>query len=103
VIDLRDQIVGEREYSELAMIATHADACPRNVTAGSGLTAHGSRSPHPDKRALSGESNQAATASLYFMYYNFGGLHQTLRVTPAMETGRAGHVWSIEEFVGLLG
>jgi len=33
---------------------------------------------------------------------NFGRIHQTLRVTPAMEAGIANHVWSIEEIVGLL-
>jgi hypothetical protein len=36
------------------------------------------------------------------MYYNFGRIHQTLRVTPAMEAGVAQHVWSVEEIVGLL-
>ncbi len=40
--------------------------------------------------------------SLYFMYYNFGRVHQTLRVTPAMEAGFADHVWSAEGIVGLL-
>ena len=44
----------------------------------------------------------AATVALYFMYYNFGRVHQTLRVTPAMEAGIADHVWSVEEIVGLL-
>jgi hypothetical protein len=44
----------------------------------------------------------AAAVALYFMYYNFGRVHQTLRVTPAMEAGIANHVWSIEEMVGLL-
>ena len=34
--------------------------------------------------------NQAAAVALYFMYYNFGRVHQTLRVTPAMEAGIAG-------------
>jgi hypothetical protein len=29
--------------------------------------------------------NRAAAVALYFMYYNFGRVHQTLRVTPAME------------------
>lgn len=29
--------------------------------------------------------NHAAMVSLYFMYYNFGRVHQTLRVTPAMK------------------
>lgn len=32
----------------------------------------------------------------------FGRVHQTLRVTPAMEAGIADHVWSVEEIVGLL-
>jgi hypothetical protein len=36
------------------------------------------------------------------MYYNFGRVHHTLRVTPAMEAGIADHVRSIEEIVGLL-
>ena len=43
-----------------------------------------------------------ALVALYFMYYNFGSVHQTLRVTPAMEAGIADHVWSIDEIVGLL-
>jgi hypothetical protein len=30
------------------------------------------------------------------------GVHQTLRVTPAMEAGIPDHVWSIEEILGLL-
>ena len=35
------------------------------------------------------------------MYYSFGRIHQTLRVTPAMEAGVTNHVWSVEEIVGL--
>ena len=46
--------------------------------------------------------NHAAAVALYFMYYNFGRVHQTLRVTPAMEAGVSDHVWSIEEIVGLI-
>ena len=46
--------------------------------------------------------NHAATVALYFMYYNFGRMHQTLRVTPAMEAGIADHVWSVEEVCALL-
>jgi hypothetical protein len=37
------------------------------------------------------------------MYYNFGRIHQTLRVTPSMEAGVANHVWSVEEIVALPG
>ncbi len=47
--------------------------------------------------------NHAATVALRFMYYNLARVHQTLRVTPAMEAGIANHVfWSIEEIIGLL-
>ena len=46
--------------------------------------------------------NYAAMVALYFMYDNFGRVHQALRVTPAMEAGIADHVWSVEEIVGLL-
>lgn len=46
--------------------------------------------------------NHRHAVSLYFMYYNSCRVHQTLRVTPAMEAGLAGHVWSLDELVGLL-
>jgi hypothetical protein len=36
------------------------------------------------------------------MYYNFGRVHQTLRVTLSMEAGVANHVWSVAEIVGPL-
>jgi hypothetical protein len=47
--------------------------------------------------------NLEAAVSLHFMHYNFCRVHQTLRVTPAMEAGVADHVWKLEELVGLLG
>jgi hypothetical protein len=46
--------------------------------------------------------NYAAMVALYFMYYNFARVHQTLRVTPAIEAGLADHVRTIEEIVALL-
>ncbi len=46
--------------------------------------------------------NHAAAVALWFTYYNFCRVHQTLRVTPAMEAGISNHVWNIEELVGLL-
>ena len=33
--------------------------------------------------------------ALYFAWYNFCRIHQTLRVTPAMEAGITDHVWTI--------
>jgi IS1 family transposase len=46
--------------------------------------------------------NQRAAVDLYAMHYNFGRIHQTLRVTPAMEAGITDHVWSVGEIVALL-
>ncbi len=45
--------------------------------------------------------NHAHAVSLHFMNYNFGRVHKTLRVTPAMQAGVADHVWSLEEIAGL--
>jgi hypothetical protein len=46
--------------------------------------------------------NHEHMLAIYFLYYNFCRVHQTLRVTPAMEAGIANYVWSIEEMVKLL-
>src|SRR5205823_10423740 len=46
--------------------------------------------------------NHCHAIALYFLYYNFGRVHQTLRVTPAMEAGIADHVWSLEEICNLV-
>ncbi len=48
-------------------------------------------------------SNHEAAIAFHYMHYNFCRIHQSLRVTPAMEAGLAHHVWTIEELVGLLG
>ncbi|HEY5042904.1 MAG TPA: IS1 family transposase [Verrucomicrobiae bacterium] len=46
--------------------------------------------------------NHEAAIALHYMHYNFARVHQTLRVTPAMEAEIAKHVWTLEEIVGLL-
>lgn len=46
--------------------------------------------------------NHAHAVALHFMYYNFGRIHKTLRVTPAMEAGVSDHVWSLEEIAALV-
>lgn len=40
-----------------------------------------------------------AAYALWFAYYNFCRVHQSLRVTPAMEAGISGHVWTIAELI----
>lgn len=46
--------------------------------------------------------NHAHAVALHFMYYNFGRIHKSLRVTPAMEAGISDHVWSLEEIAALV-
>ena len=46
--------------------------------------------------------NHVYAIALHFMYYNFGRVHKSLRVTPAMEAGVSGHVWSFEEIAALV-
>lgn len=43
--------------------------------------------------------NLRAAIALHFMWYNFCRVHETIRVTPAMEAGIADHVWGIDELV----
>jgi hypothetical protein len=46
--------------------------------------------------------NLGHAVALYFMHYNFCRVHQTLRVTPAMEAKVTDHVWGIEEILNLI-
>jgi IS1 family transposase len=46
--------------------------------------------------------NHKHAVALNFVHYNFVRVHQTLRVTPAMEAGLTDHVWEFEEILALL-
>jgi IS1 family transposase len=46
--------------------------------------------------------NHCHAVAIYFSYYNFCRVHQTLRVTPAMEVGLTDHVWEISELLNLM-
>ena len=52
-----------------------------------------------DSRVL---QNLRHAVALYFMYYNYCRVHQTIKTTPAVASGLADHVWTIEEIVRLL-
>jgi IS1 family transposase len=43
--------------------------------------------------------NHCAAIALYVMHYNFCRVHESLRITPAMQLGVTGHIWSIGELV----
>lgn len=40
--------------------------------------------------------------ALHFMYYNFVKVHQTLKVTPAMEAGLTDCLWDIADLVAII-
>jgi IS1 family transposase len=46
--------------------------------------------------------NHAHSVALHYMFYNYCRIHQTLKVTPAMEAGLTDHVWNIANLVALL-
>src|SRR5216684_6458940 len=43
--------------------------------------------------------NHCHMVAIYHAYYNFCRVHQTLRVTPAMEGGLSDNVWTMQELV----
>jgi IS1 family transposase len=45
--------------------------------------------------------NHEHAIAIHYMYYNFGRIHKSLRVTPAMQAGISDHVWSLEDIAAL--
>ena len=43
-------------------------------------------------------SNEAMV-DVFFVWYNFCGVHQTLRMSPAMEAGWTDHVWTVRKLL----
>jgi len=46
--------------------------------------------------------NHMHALSIYFMHYNFVRIHQTLRVTPAMEAGVTDRLWDLNDVVRIV-
>ena len=46
--------------------------------------------------------NHAYAVAIHFMWYNFAKIHQTLRVTPAMQASVTDRVWEAEDIIRLL-
>ena len=47
-------------------------------------------------------ANHMHALSIYFMHYNFIRIHQTLRVTPAMEAGVTDKLWDLTDIVRIV-
>lgn len=43
--------------------------------------------------------NLRAAVALFMAFYNFVRVHQTLRVTPAMQAGLTDHIWTMQELL----
>ena len=46
--------------------------------------------------------NHAHAVALHYMHYNFCRIHQSLRVTPAMEAKISDHVWTVDDLIALI-
>ncbi len=46
--------------------------------------------------------NHAHAVAVFFMFYNYCRVHSTVKTSPAVASGLADHVWSLDELVGLL-
>jgi IS1 family transposase len=46
--------------------------------------------------------NHEHAIAIHYMYYNFCRIHQTLRITPAMQAGVASHSWELSEIIDLI-
>jgi IS1 family transposase len=44
-----------------------------------------------------------ASLAIHYMHYNFVRIHQSLRVTPAMQAGLTDRLWEMEDLVRILG
>jgi IS1 family transposase len=44
-------------------------------------------------------ANLKAATALHFAYYNFCRVHQSLRVSPAVESGITNHIWTLRELL----
>ena len=103
---------GERRYSPPVCVGTRAVKIAGNPSMERASTSYAERlnlgirmGMRRYTRLTNGYSkkveNLGHAAALHFMWYNFGKIHQTLRVTPAMEAGLAKRVWKLEDIAGL--
>lgn len=46
--------------------------------------------------------NHIAMTTIFFVYYNYCRIHQTIKTTPAMEAGLTDRLWKIGALIALL-
>jgi hypothetical protein len=48
-------------------------------------------------------ANHKHMLAIFFLFYNFARVHQTVKMTPAMKAGLSDHKWTMEEIASLAG
>jgi hypothetical protein len=93
-VDARKAVIsGQPEYKHISISHTER----QNLSMRTGM-ADSPGTPMPFQRSW----KTWKPMSRYFMHYNFGKVHQTLRIIPAMEEGISDHVWTMTEIVALI-
>lgn len=87
----RDTVMGAPAYAKIC--TSHVER--QNLTVRMGNRRF-TRLTNGFSKSLPSHKNSLA---LHFAHYNFCRIHQTLRVTPAMEAGLTDHVWEFTELV----
>jgi IS1 family transposase len=101
---------GERRYSPAEVVATEKAPVMGNPDPDRICTSHVERQNltiRMQMRRLTRLTNAFskkweklwAACCLHFAYYNFCRIHKTLRVTPAMEAGIVGTVWTLADLM----
>jgi hypothetical protein len=74
-------------------------SCPSSQTMSHGSTDRLRRLTRLTNAFSKKLENLKAAVALHFAWYNFVRVHKNLRVTPAMQSGIANHVWNIAELI----
>jgi IS1 family transposase len=104
---------GPRRYSPGRMVRSYTTCCSGNPDKAHVSTSYAERQNLNIRMGLRRFTrltnafskkleNHIHALSIYFMYYNFVRIHQTLRVTPAMAAGVSDKLWSLEDMVRMI-
>ena len=92
-----DDVESERRSHTIAEFTETLERHPREHISTSRVERHNLTNAHSKKI----ENHEHAMA-LFFMFYNFCRVHSAIRTSPAAASGLADHVWTPDEFIGLL-
>jgi hypothetical protein len=106
----RATVEGERRYSPAHVVSTEVVPCVGCPDRERICTSHVERQNLSTRMSVRRFTrltnpfskkfeNHCAAIMLWFAFSNFCRIHKALRVTPAMASGIADHVWSVRELL----